>query len=56
MSRRRDLSWSMLNVWVSIINERKHQSNFQLIIITHDETFLAKLGQNNIMQHYWYVD
>ncbi|KAK0464292.1 P-loop containing nucleoside triphosphate hydrolase protein [Desarmillaria tabescens] len=40
---------------VDIINERKHQSNFQLIIITHDETFLAKLGQNNIMQHYWRV-
>ncbi|KAF9026107.1 hypothetical protein BDZ89DRAFT_44745 [Hymenopellis radicata] len=40
---------------VDIIEERKNQSNFQLIIITHDETFLAKLGQNNVMQHYWRV-
>jgi hypothetical protein len=37
----------------SIINERKNQSNFQLIIITHDENFLRKLGQSDVMDYYW---
>ncbi|KAH9922826.1 P-loop containing nucleoside triphosphate hydrolase protein [Epithele typhae] len=40
---------------VDIINERKSNANFQLIIITHDENFLAKLGQNNVMEYYWRV-
>ncbi|TFK24963.1 P-loop containing nucleoside triphosphate hydrolase protein [Coprinopsis marcescibilis] len=40
---------------VDIINERKSHSNFQLIIITHDETFLKKLGQNDVMEYYWRV-
>ncbi|KAH9936390.1 uncharacterized protein B0H18DRAFT_973673, partial [Fomitopsis serialis] len=38
-----------------IINERKSNSNFQLIIITHDENFLRKLGQSDVMEHYWRV-
>jgi DNA repair protein RAD50 len=37
----------------SIINERKNHANFQLIIITHDENFLRKLGQSNVMEYYW---
>ncbi|KAI9566180.1 P-loop containing nucleoside triphosphate hydrolase protein [Boletus coccyginus] len=32
---------------VDIIHERKNRSNFQLIIITHDENFLRKLGQSD---------
>ena len=40
---------------VSIINERKNHANFQLIIITHDENFLRKLGQGDVMDYYWYV-
>ncbi|KAG8214897.1 hypothetical protein J3R82DRAFT_10069 [Butyriboletus roseoflavus] len=40
---------------VDIINERKNRSNFQLIIITHDETFLRKLGQSDVMEYYWRV-
>jgi hypothetical protein len=39
----------------SIINERKNHANFQLIIITHDENFLRKLGQSDVMEYYWYV-
>ena len=39
----------------SIINERKNHANFQLIIITHDESFLRKLGQSNVMEYYWYA-
>lgn len=37
----------------SIINERKTSSNFQLIIITHDESFLRKMGQSDVMENYW---
>ncbi|KEP54869.1 DNA repair protein RAD50 [Rhizoctonia solani 123E] len=40
---------------VDIINERRHLSNFQLIIITHDESFLRKLGQAEVMEYYWRV-
>ncbi|KAJ8496238.1 hypothetical protein ONZ45_g12526 [Pleurotus djamor] len=40
---------------VDIINERKNHSNFQLIIITHDENFLRKLGQSEVMEYYWRV-
>jgi len=40
---------------VDIINERRNNANFQLIIITHDENFLAKLGQSNVMEYYWRV-
>lgn len=29
-------------------------SNFQLIVITHDEKFLEKLGQADVMEYYWY--
>jgi DNA repair protein RAD50 len=40
---------------VDIINERKGHASFQLIIITHDENFLKKLGQNSVMEYYWRV-
>ncbi|KAG2155166.1 P-loop containing nucleoside triphosphate hydrolase protein [Suillus bovinus] len=40
---------------VDIINERKNHANFQLIIITHDENFLRKLGQAEVMEYYWRV-
>ncbi|KAK2465331.1 hypothetical protein APHAL10511_002685 [Amanita phalloides] len=40
---------------VDIINERKNHSNFQLIIITHDENFLRKLGQADVMEYYWRI-
>ncbi|EPT05284.1 hypothetical protein FOMPIDRAFT_148443 [Fomitopsis schrenkii] len=40
---------------VDIINERKTSSNFQLIIITHDESFLRKMGQSDVMENYWRV-
>ncbi|PAV16910.1 dna repair rad50 [Pyrrhoderma noxium] len=40
---------------VDIINERKNHSNFQLILITHDENFLTKLGQAGVMENYWRI-
>ena len=39
----------------SIIRERRTQANFQLIIITHDEAFLRKLGEASVIDSYWYV-
>lgn len=39
----------------SIIDERRNHSNFQLIVITHDENFLQKLGQSDVSEYYWYV-
>jgi DNA repair protein RAD50 len=39
----------------SIINERKNHANFQLIVITHDENFLRKLGQSDVVEYYWFV-
>ncbi|KAI0304359.1 hypothetical protein B0F90DRAFT_1666864 [Multifurca ochricompacta] len=40
---------------VDIINERKNHANFQLIIITHDENFLRKLGRSDVMDYYWFI-
>ncbi|KAJ7069782.1 hypothetical protein C8F01DRAFT_1113982 [Mycena amicta] len=40
---------------VDIIKERKNHANFQLIVITHDENFLRKLGQSDVMEYYWRV-
>ncbi|KAJ7459863.1 hypothetical protein FB451DRAFT_1182155 [Mycena latifolia] len=37
---------------VDIIKERRNHANFQLIIITHDENFLRKLGQSDVMEYY----
>lgn len=48
-----DMKSFSAHILCSIINERKSHSNFQLIIITHDENFLRKLGQANVMEYYW---
>lgn len=38
-----------------IIDSRKKQSNFQLVIITHDERFLELLDAQDFTNHYWVV-
>lgn len=38
-----------------IIKERRDQSNFQLVVITHDEDFLNQLGQSDVLDKYWRV-
>lgn len=38
-----------------IINERRKQSNFQLIVITHDEDFVAKLGRSDYVDKYYRI-
>ncbi|KAH7103783.1 hypothetical protein BKA62DRAFT_694682 [Auriculariales sp. MPI-PUGE-AT-0066] len=40
---------------VDIINARKGNLSFQLIVITHDEQFLRKLGEAEVMEYYWRV-
>ncbi|KAK4330749.1 DNA repair protein RAD50 [Rhodotorula toruloides] len=38
-----------------LIQERKGQSNFQLIVITHDENFLQEIGSSGVLDKYWRV-
>lgn len=38
-----------------IIRERRRQANFQLIVITHDEGFLQRLAQQDVVEYYWLV-
>jgi len=38
-----------------IIQSRKHQKNFQLIIITHDEEFLRHMKCTSFTDIYWRV-
>ncbi|GAA5930091.1 MRX complex DNA-binding subunit [Sporobolomyces koalae] len=38
-----------------LIKERQGQSNFQLIVITHDEEFLETLGGSGVIDKYWRV-
>jgi DNA repair protein RAD50 len=38
-----------------IISERRKQSNFQLIVITHDEDFVQKLGRSDFVDHYYRI-
>ncbi|TKA73689.1 hypothetical protein B0A49_04328 [Cryomyces minteri] len=38
-----------------IIRVRRQQSNFQLIVITHDEDFLRFMGCADFCDHYWRV-
>lgn len=40
---------------VDLIAERRHQRNFQLIVITHDEDFLSRLSQSDALSEYWRV-
>ncbi|KAG9235443.1 putative DNA repair protein RAD50 [Amylocarpus encephaloides] len=39
----------------AIITARRHQSNFQLIIITHDEEFLKEMNCADFAEHFWQV-
>lgn len=46
---------SFANALITIIEQRRHQANFQLIVITHDEEFVEKLGSDEHASHYWRV-
>ena len=38
-----------------IIKSRKQQSNFQLVVITHDEDFVQLIGRSENCSHYYRV-
>lgn len=46
---------SLSSALVNIVNSRKKEENFQLIVITHDEDFLQELKHVSGMNHYWRV-
>ena len=39
-----------------IIKSRRHQKNFQLIVITHDEEFVQQIGRSENASHYFHVE
>lgn len=47
--------FSLSSALVDIVNSRKEEENFQLIIITHDEDFLQELKHVDGMSHYWKI-
>lgn len=51
----RDNILALAEALADIIKERKAQSNFQLIVITHDEEFLTALGTSGAVEKYWRV-
>eukprot|EP01132_Coremiostelium_polycephalum_P007433 gene7433-9135_t len=46
---------SFANALLNIIEARKSQKGFQLIIITHDEEFVQFLSRGNFCDYYWRV-
>jgi DNA repair protein RAD50 len=51
----RDNILALAEALADIIKERRQQSNFQLIVITHDEEFLTALGTSGAVEKYWRV-
>ncbi|KAJ2869076.1 DNA repair protein rad50 [Coemansia erecta] len=46
---------SLAHSLARIIKSRQEQKNFQLIVITHDETFMQLLGKSEYADYYWRV-
>ncbi len=46
---------SFAQALAKIIEARRQQSNFQLILITHDEEFVQLLGKSENADYYWRV-
>ena len=46
---------SLANALKDIIHMRMQQTNFQLIIITHDEEFVQGLGRSDFVEHYYRI-
>ncbi|KAJ3356047.1 DNA repair protein rad50 [Entophlyctis luteolus] len=51
----RDNSEALAESLSNIIKLRRAQKNFQLIIITHDEEFMAQIGHHEYADFYWRV-
>ena len=50
-----DNSSALARVLQDIIEARASHSNFQLLVITHDENFAQQLGRKQFCEHYWLV-
>uniref|UniRef100_A0A665UIQ2 Zinc-hook domain-containing protein n=1 Tax=Echeneis naucrates TaxID=173247 RepID=A0A665UIQ2_ECHNA len=46
---------SLAHALVDIIKSRSSQSNFQLLIITHDEDFVELLGRSSYIEHFYRI-
>lgn len=46
---------SLAEALSNLISARREQSNFQMIIITHDEKFVQKLGRNGVSDSYYHI-
>jgi DNA repair protein RAD50 len=46
---------SLADSLIEIIRKRRTQKNFQLIVITHDHSFLEKLGKSEFADYYFRV-
>ncbi|KAJ3021198.1 DNA repair protein rad50 [Thoreauomyces humboldtii] len=51
----RDNIESLAESLANIIKLRRQQSNFQLVVITHDEEFMQLLGKSEYADYYWRV-
>lgn len=51
----RDNIASLAGSLVQIIQHRRQQRNFQLVVITHDEEFMRLLGRSDYADYYWRV-
>ncbi|KNC96521.1 rad50 [Spizellomyces punctatus DAOM BR117] len=51
----RDNIESLAESLANIIKLRRQQSNFQLLIITHDEEFMQLLGKSEYADYYWRI-
>jgi DNA repair protein RAD50 len=51
----RDNINSLAEALHDIIDARRHQANFQLIVITHDEDFLKAMRCGDFCDYYWRV-
>ena len=47
--------WHLLFILIRIIEKRRSQAHFQLIVITHDENFVRMLGHSDITDEYYRV-
>lgn len=46
---------SLAGALAGIIEQRRQQANFQLIVITHDEEFVQLLSQREVVENYYRV-
>eukprot|EP01012_Entosiphon_sulcatum_P002887 TRINITY_DN10730_c0_g1_i1.p1 TRINITY_DN10730_c0_g1~~TRINITY_DN10730_c0_g1_i1.p1 ORF type:complete len:203 (-),score=45.37 TRINITY_DN10730_c0_g1_i1:37-645(-) len=46
---------SLADALLAVIDARRDQANFQLLVITHDEEFVRRLGRSDAMEYFYHV-